>query len=122
MVLPGCLRAMVAALLIPGKAPQLKAPKMAERRTTIFPEVTSTGYRLAGAVERGRAEVTREKATGSNPKGLMFPSRTGMWLRSGSFHRDIFEPAARLASWEPTMTESANGFDQSAQLASDLAG
>lgn len=94
-----------------GNQPQLRPPKMAKRRTTIYPAVTPTGYRLAEAVERRRDEVAREKAAGTNSRGLFFPSRTGGWLGSGNFHRDIFEPAATLAGWESTLRERANGFD-----------
>lgn len=72
---------------------------MAKRRTTIFPEVSPTGYPLEEQLRRRVEEVGVEKAAGLNPLGLLFPSAAGTWMLTGNFHRDIFEKAALAAAW-----------------------
>jgi hypothetical protein len=83
-----------------GKQPQLALPKMAKRRTTIFPEVSPTGYEVEEQLRRRVEEAEREQAEGTNPLGLLFPSGAGTWMRTGNFHRDIFEKAALAAGWD----------------------
>lgn len=85
-----------------GKARRLTPPKMAKRRTTIYPEVSPTGYPLGEAVRRRLSEVEREQRNGWNRKGLMFPSPHGDWWWSGNFHRDFFEKSALTAGWHYT--------------------
>lgn len=78
---------------------QLSTPKGKKRRTSIWKATTETGYDLEGALWRRVDEVRAEQAEGRNPQGLLFPSSAGTWLRSGNFHRDIFEPAALAAGF-----------------------
>lgn len=85
-----------------GKPRRLTPPKMAKRRTTIYPEVSPTGYLLGEAVRRRMSEVRQEVRAGWNRKGLMFPSPHGDWWWTGNFHRDFFEKSALMAGWHYT--------------------
>lgn len=82
-----------------GKARRLAPPKMAKRRTTIYPDVSPTGYPIAESIERRLLEVEREALAGWNRKRLLFPNTQGDWWWSGNFHRDFFEKAAFKAGW-----------------------
>jgi integrase len=79
--------------------PHLALPKGNKRRWTTYPQTTPTGFALAAAIERRLAEIEHERAAGTNPNGLLFPSERGTWLLGGNFHRDVFEPAALAADW-----------------------
>ncbi|KRA30958.1 MULTISPECIES: tyrosine-type recombinase/integrase [unclassified Nocardioides] len=79
--------------------PHLALPKGNKRRWTTYPQITPTGFRLADAVQQRLDEVAHERAAGTNPRGLLFPSERGTWLLGSNFHRDVFEPAALLAAW-----------------------
>jgi integrase len=79
--------------------PHLALPKGNKRRWTTYPRVTPTGFPLADAIDRRLDEIAREKAAGTNPRGLLFPSERGTWLLGSNFHRDVFEPAALAADW-----------------------
>ncbi|MGK2874471.1 MAG: hypothetical protein ACSLEW_02375, partial [Nocardioides sp.] len=79
--------------------PHLALPKGNKRRWTTYPPVTPTGYPLGEAIATRLGQVKDERAAGTNPRGLLFPSEQGNWLRSGNFHRDVFEPAALAAGW-----------------------
>jgi integrase len=79
--------------------PHLAPPKGNKRRWTTYPQTTPTGFPLAAAIERRLAEIENERAAGTNPHGLLFPSERGTWLLGGNFHRDVFEPAALAADW-----------------------
>ncbi|MEO9323302.1 site-specific integrase [Nocardioides sp. C4-1] len=83
-----------------GKARRLTPPKMAKRRTTIYPEVSPTGYRLGDLMRKRVDEVHVEQRQGLNRKGLLFPAPSGDWWWTGVFHRDFFEKSARAAGWE----------------------
>lgn len=85
-----------------GAPRQLAAPKMAKRRTTIYPEVSPTGYDLGAAMTRRLEEVHRERYAGHNRRGLLFPSPFGDWWWTGVFHRDFFEKSALAAGWHFT--------------------
>lgn len=85
-----------------GTVRELAAPKMAKRRTTIYPEVSPTGYELGAAMRRRLAEVGRERYAGHNRRGLLFPSPQGDWWWTGVFHRDLSEKAALTAGWKFT--------------------
>jgi len=58
----------------PGKPRRLAPPKMAKQRTSIYPDVSPTGYPLAQMMRRRIQEARREKRAGHNPKGLLFPA------------------------------------------------
>jgi integrase len=79
--------------------PHLALPKGNKRRWTTYPKVTPTGFPLAEAIGQRLDEVAKEKKSGANPKGLLFPSERGTWLLGSNFHRDVFEPAALDAGW-----------------------
>lgn len=82
-----------------GKGRSLVPPKMSKKRTTLYPEVSPTGYQLDREMRRRIKEVRKEQRAGSNLKGLLFPSEQGDWMWTGNFHRDIFEKAALAAGW-----------------------
>ncbi len=85
----------------PSKKPRsLAPPKMAKRRTTIYPEVSPTGYPIGTMMRRRVREVAAEQRSGRNRKGLLFPSATWDWWWTGNFHRDVFEKAALEAGWK----------------------
>ncbi|RNM13152.1 tyrosine-type recombinase/integrase [Nocardioides pocheonensis] len=79
--------------------PHLALPKGNKRRWTTYPQITPTGFPLADAIAERLDEIAREKAAGTNPRGLLFPSERGTWLLGSNFHRDVFEPAALYAGW-----------------------
>jgi integrase len=86
----------------PGKPRRLAPPKMAKQRTTIYPEVSPTGYPLGEMMRRRIQEARRERRAGHNPKGLLFPATNGDWWWTGNFHRDLFEKSALAAGWKYT--------------------
>lgn len=93
-----------------GKPRRLTKPKMAKRRTTIYPAVTPTGYRLENALRRRAVEARQEQAAGLNPRALLFPNKAGSWMHTGNFHRDIFAKAAENAEgWESREVVKSNG-------------
>ena len=89
--------------------PHLALPKGNKRRWTTYPQVTPTGFRLAEGIAGRLDEIAQEKASGINPKGLLFPSERGTWLLGSNFHRDVFEPAALAADWPYVVEEKPWG-------------
>jgi integrase len=85
-----------------GKPRALARPKMAKRRTTIYPEISPTGYPLGEMMRRRVQEAARERHLGWNRRGLLFPAPHGDWWWTGDFHRDLFEKAALAADWHYT--------------------
>jgi len=85
-----------------GKPRTLAPPKMAKQRTTIYPEISPSGYPLGQMMRRRIQEARREKRVGHNPKGLLFPATNGDWWWTGNFHRDLFEKSALAAGWKYT--------------------
>lgn len=93
-----------------GKPRKLAKPKMAKRRTTMYPSITPTGYRLEEALRRRAEEALAEQEAGRNPRALLFPNRKGGWMHTGNFHRDIFTRAAKAAEgWESHEVVRSNG-------------
>jgi len=82
-----------------------EAPKNRKYRRTIYPRLAPAGYplaeRLAACIEEARAE---QKA-GTNPQGLIFPSRSGSHWRSSNFNRYILQPAYLAAGWRDSSGE-----------------
>jgi integrase len=77
----------------------VEAPKNRKFRRTIFPRLTPGGYPLAGRLAARIQTARAEQEAGTNPKGLVFPSRGGEYWRSSNFNRRILQPAYRKAGW-----------------------
>lgn len=85
---------------------RLARPKGGKTRTTVFAEVTPTGFPLAEELERRVWEVEEEHAAGANPHRLLFPAPQGGHHWPGNYTNDYFTPAALAAGWEQlTWTE-----------------
>ena len=70
-----------------------------KHRTTIYPELTPTGYPLAAMMTRRAAEAATDKAAGRNPMGLLFPAPRGGYLRKSNFINRYAIPAYTAAGW-----------------------
>ena len=77
----------------------LEAPKNRKFRRTICPRRTPGGYPLAERLAARIEEARAEQEAGSNPLGLIFPSRRGGYWRSSNFNRRILQPAYAEAGW-----------------------
>lgn len=76
---------------------RLKLPKWEKLRTTILPEVTPGGYRLAEGVQ---ARIDEIRLTDDSPDALLLTAPgEGMWIPSRWGERRV-RPAARGAGWE----------------------
>lgn len=85
---------------------RLARPKGGKTRTTVFAEVTPTGFNLAEALQKRRWEVEQEHKAGRNPHRLLFPAPRGGYHWPGNYTNDYFTPAALAAGWEQlTWTE-----------------
>jgi integrase len=76
-----------------------EAPKNRKFRRTIYPRHTPGGYPLAEQLAARIEEARAEQEAGSNPLGLIFPSRRGRYWRSSNFNRRILQPAYAEAAW-----------------------
>jgi integrase len=77
----------------------LEAPKNRKFRRTIYPRRTPGGYLLAERLAARIEEARAEQEAGSNPLGLIFPSRRGGYWRSSNFNRRVLQPAYAKAGW-----------------------
>jgi len=78
-------------------------PKWDKQRTTVFPEVTPSGYKLKANLKKRIAELSKLNVTpvlqdGTSRK-LLFPNRDGGWLCPSSFGNRVRRPAQELAGW-----------------------
>jgi integrase len=76
-----------------------EAPKNRKFRRTIYPRRTPGGYPLAEQLAARVEEARAEQEAGSNPLGLVFPSRRGGYWRSSNFNRRVLQPAYLKAGW-----------------------
>jgi integrase len=83
-----------------------EAPKNRKFRRTIYPRRTPAGYPLAERLAARIEEARAEQVAGTNPLGLLFPSRSGGHWRSSNFNRYILQPAYLKAGWRDS---SGNG-------------
>uniref|UniRef100_UPI0026138CFB tyrosine-type recombinase/integrase n=1 Tax=Trebonia sp. TaxID=2767075 RepID=UPI0026138CFB len=77
----------------------VEAPKNRKFRRTIYPRRTPGGCPLAERLAARIEEARAEQEAGSNPLGLVFPSRRGGYWRSSNFNRRILQPAYLAAGW-----------------------
>ena len=77
----------------------VEAPKNRKFRRTIYPRRTPGGYPLAERLTARIEEARAEHEAGSNPLGLIFPSRRGGYWRSSNYNRRILQPAYLKAGW-----------------------
>ena len=77
----------------------VEAPKNRKYRRTIYPRRTPGGYPLAERLAARIEEARAEQEAGSNPLGLVFPSRRGGYWRSSNYNRSVLEPAYLKAGW-----------------------
>jgi integrase len=77
----------------------VEAPKNRKFRRTVYPRRTPSGYPLAERLAVRLEEVRAEQEAGSNPLGLVFPSRRGGYWRSSNFNRRVLQPAYLKAGW-----------------------
>jgi integrase len=77
----------------------VEAPKNRKFRRTIYPRRTPGGYPLAERLTARIEEARAEYEAGSNPLGLIFPSRRGGYWRSSNYNRRILQPAYLKAGW-----------------------
>ena len=78
-------------------------PKWEKQRTTVFPEVTPSGYKLKANLKKRISELNKMNVTpvlqdGTSRK-LLFPNRDGGWLCPSSFGNRVRRPAQELAGW-----------------------
>ena len=83
----------------------VEAPKNRKYRSTVYPRRTPEGYPLAERLAARIEEARTEQQAGTNPEGLIFPSRSGGYLRSSNYNRDILQPAYRKAGWRDSSGE-----------------
>lgn len=75
-------------------------PKGGKIRTTNFPDVTPSGFRLLDALAERIEQVDWEHRNGRSPKRLVFPAPQGGWFWHTSFTSDHLHAAAEAADWE----------------------
>jgi len=68
-------------------------------RSAAYPAVTPTGYPLAYGITRRVQEASAEKASGFNPRELMFPTARGGYYRESIFIKRHAEPGFVAAGW-----------------------
>lgn len=68
-------------------------------RSAVYPTATPTGYPLAYGITRRVQEASAEKASGSNPRGLMFPTARGGYYRESTFIKRHAKPGYMAAGW-----------------------
>jgi integrase len=74
-------------------------PKNRKFRRTIYPRRTPAAYSLAERLAARIEEARGEQEAGTNPQGLIFPSRSGGHWRSSNYNRNILQPAYLKAGW-----------------------
>jgi integrase len=74
-------------------------PKNRKRRKTIYPRQTPGGYPLADRLAARIGQASAERAAGTNPDSLMFPSPAGKHWRSSNFSRNVLKRAYQAAGW-----------------------
>ena len=77
----------------------VEAPKNRKFRRAVYPRRTPAGYPLAERVAARIEEARAEQEAGTNPLGLLFPSRSGGHWRSSNFNRRILQPAYLKVGW-----------------------
>jgi len=77
----------------------VEAPKNRKYRRTVYPRRTPAAYPLAERLAARIEEARAEQRAGTNPLGLLFPSRSGGHWRSSNFNRRILQPAYQAAGW-----------------------
>jgi integrase len=83
----------------------VEAPKNRKFRRTIYPRRTPAAYPLADRIAARIEEARAEQKAGTNPQGLLFPSRSGGHWRSSNYNRYILQPAYRKAGWRGSSGE-----------------
>lgn len=78
-------------------------PKWDKQRTTVFPEVTPSGYKLKANLKKRISELNKMNVTpvlqdGTSRK-LLFPNKEGGWLCPSSFGNRVRRPAQEIAGW-----------------------
>jgi len=78
-------------------------PKWDKQRTTVFPEVTPSGYKLKANLKKRISELNKINVTpvlqdGTSRK-LLFPNKDGGWLCPSSFGNRVRRPAQEIAGW-----------------------
>ena len=78
-------------------------PKWDKQRTTVFPEVTPSGYKLKANLKKRISELNKKNVTpvlqdGTSRK-LLFPNKDGGWLCPSSFGNRVRRPAQEIAGW-----------------------
>ena len=78
-------------------------PKWDKQRTTVFPEVTPSGYKLKANLKKRISELNKMNVTpvlqdGTSRK-LLFPNKDGGWLCPSSFGNRVRRPAQEIAGW-----------------------
>ncbi|HET6190572.1 MAG TPA: tyrosine-type recombinase/integrase [Trebonia sp.] len=74
-------------------------PKNRKFRRSIYPRRTPAAYPLAERLAARIEEARAEQEAGTNPQGLIFPSRSGGHWRSSNYNRNILQPAYLKAGW-----------------------
>lgn len=74
-------------------------PKGNKSRRLPLDERSFTGFPLRDAVALRISEARRERAAGTNPEALLFPSARGGLLWYTSFASDLLMPAMEAAGW-----------------------
>ncbi len=77
----------------------VEAPKNRKFRRTVYPRRTPAAYPLAERLTARIEEARAEQQAGTNPLGLLFPSRSGGHWRSSNFNRRILQSAYWAAGW-----------------------
>jgi len=78
-------------------------PKWDKQRTTVFPEVTPSGYKLKANLKKRISELNKMNVSpvlqdGTSRK-LLFPNKDGGWLCPSSFGNRVRRPAQEIAGW-----------------------
>lgn len=78
-------------------------PKWDKQRTTVFPEITPSGYKLKANLKKRISELNKMNVTpvlqdGTSRK-LLFPNKDGGWLCPSSFGNRVRRPAQEIAGW-----------------------
>lgn len=78
-------------------------PKFSKQRTTIFPRVTPSGYKLQEELRRRIKEVNAIEnpallQDGSNRR-LLFTNTKGTWICRSTFAKSVRRPAQEIAGW-----------------------
>lgn len=84
-------------------------PKWGTTRTTVFPAVTPSGYKLQAALKKRIKELKSLKEVPTLADGtqrlLLFPDSNGSWMNQSNFSNRVRRPAQALLNWP----KKANG-------------